>query len=243
MRVLGIDEAGRGCVLGPMVVAGYLVEGTDDAALRDAGARDSKTLAPKRREEVRARLGGLGTADVRRIAAAEIEETSLNALEERVIVDMVARWRPDRVIVDALGPPRALPALIERLRRQLDTPVEWVMEPEADANHPVVGAASIFAKTTRDADIEALKAEWGEFGSGYPHDPQTRRWLSEWFGSGRPWPTFVRTRWSTIGLLAQGALFAAAPAKRATGGKPTKKKAKAARKKVSGKKTGRATRA
>jgi ribonuclease HII len=213
MRVLGIDEAGRGCVLGPLVVAGYVIDGVHDDVLRAAGAADSKTLSPKRRDEARERLAPLGTADVRRIPATAIDEGNLNVLEERVIVELVALWRPDLVICDALGHPRTLPAVIARLRRDvaLVTPdvagQRWLMEPRADGTHAVVGAASIFAKTTRDAALDALRAEWGQFGSGYPSDPETRAWLATWSATGKPWPDFVRTRWGTIRAIAQQGIF------------------------------------
>ena len=173
MRVLGIDEAGRGCVLGPLVVGAFLV----DDALRDdlhaAGARDSKRLSAKKRQIARAALSELGTEDVRRITAVEIDRGNLNTLEEAAIVDLVRTHRPDRVEMDALGHPRTLPALEKRLSEAVAqhglTPT-WYIAPKADHTHPPCGAASIVAKTTRDEAIEQLKATWGDFGSGYPSD-------------------------------------------------------------------------
>jgi len=212
MRVLGIDEAGRGCVLGALVVGGFVVDddGSAAATLQAAGAADSKTLSAKKRLAIREALAPLGTADVRQVSARAIDGGNLNALEEQVIVDLVNTWRPHRVIVDALGHPRTLPRLIERLDRALapQTPhPEWLIEPKADRNYPVVGAASIFAKTTRDALLDELKATWGALGSGYPSDPVTRRWLAEWAATGEPWPGFVRTRWGTIAEVSQMPIF------------------------------------
>lgn len=220
MRVLGIDEAGRGCVLGDLVVCGFLVHAPDDAApgelaphdlaLRAAGADDSKAMTPARRLEVREALRPLGTADVRRISAQRIDGGNLNTLEEEVVVDLVRRWRPDRVVLDALGHPATLPALRARLQAALGPGLhpEWVIEPKADANHAVVGAASVYAKTERDALLDRVRAEYGDVGSGYPSDPQTKRWLEAWARSGRPWPPFVRTRWQTVAALAQPSLLA-----------------------------------
>lgn len=85
------------------------------------------------------------------------------------------------------------------------------MEPKADANFPACGAASIFAKTHRDAHIDALREEHGDFGSGYPSDPKTRGWLEEHARTGEPWPAFVRTRWSTIDNISQQLLFGTKP--------------------------------
>lgn len=207
--MLGIDEAGRGCVLGPLVVASFVVEASAEAALWAAGVDDSKALSPKRRDEVRLRIEAMGDFAVRPIPATAIDGGNLNRLEEEAIAELVRAARPDRVIVDALGHPRTLPAVVARLRAMVGPEVdpEWQMEPKADANHAPVAAASIFAKTTRDAALAALDAEWGPLGSGYPSDPVTRDWLAAWSVSGRPWPGFVRTRWKTIDLLAQQTLF------------------------------------
>jgi ribonuclease HII len=201
MRWLGIDEAGRGCVLGAMVVAGFVLDADDDHALADAGATDSKKLSPKRRVAVRAKLEALGTGDARCIEPVMLDAHSLNALEEDVVLDLVRRWRPDHVVMDALGPPRTLPALIARFQRALEPDglrPTWTVAPKADLDFPVCGAASIFAKTTRDDALERLKLTWGNLGSGYPGDEVTRAWLLAHARTGAPWPPFVRTKWSTI---------------------------------------------
>lgn len=201
MRWLGIDEAGRGCVLGAMVVAGYVLDADDDRALVDAGATDSKRLSAKRRVSVRARLEALGTGDARAIEPILLDNHSLNKLEEDVILELVRRWRPDHVVMDALGPPRTLPALVQRFRAALapdGLDPKWTIAPKADLDFPVCGAASIFAKTTRDGALEDLKRTWGDLGSGYPGDEVTRRWLLAHARTGAPWPHFVRTKWSTI---------------------------------------------
>jgi ribonuclease HII len=209
VQVLGIDEAGRGCVLGPLVVAAFLVEASEEATLWAVGAADSKTLSPERRTALRADLEGLGRVAIRSIDPGAIDLGNLNRLEEDAIVEMVLQTRPDRVVVDALGHPRTLGAIVERLRARVEPEVraEWVMEPKADANHAPVAAASIFAKTTRDGILDGLREEWGVLGSGYPSDPVTRAWLEEWCRSGKPWPHFVRTRWATIDFVAQQTLF------------------------------------
>lgn len=207
MKILGIDEAGRGCVLGPLVVGAFLVDEARVDALWQAGAADSKQIPADRRLEVRDALEPLGTAQVHRIEPEAIDNGNLNRLEEAVIARIVAETQPDRVIVDALGHPRTLPATVARLREAAACDCEWVMEPKADVHHAPVAAASIFAKTTRDAAIDALAESFGELGSGYPHDPRTRAWLVAWSDGGEPWPAFVRTRWATIDALAQRDLF------------------------------------
>lgn len=203
-RWLGIDEAGRGCVLGDLVVGGFVFEGPDCEALAAAGATDSKKLSKKRRLEVRERLRPLGTPLIRRITPPQIDAGNLNTLEEEAIVALVREVRPDVVIIDALGHPSTLPKTARRLQAAVAPHTcTWTIEPKADLNHPVCGAASIFAKTVRDEALDALIQAHGTLGSGYPSDPKTKAWLAEWARTRAPWPEFVRTRWGTVQALAQ----------------------------------------
>ncbi len=197
-------------MLGPLVVGAYLWEGDGDAPLVEAGAGDSKKMSAKKRNKVREQLSALGSFTVREISANTIDHGNLNELEEEAIVALIRAHAPDRVIIDALGHPKTMPATIERLKRRLgEGAPEILMEPKADMNHPVVGAASVFAKTHRDAVCEGLKDEHGDFGSGYPSDPKTRTWILHHFVEGSPLPFFVRTRWGTVENLRQQALFGA----------------------------------
>lgn len=207
MRVVGIDEAGRGCVLGPLVVAGFACEMADVASIVEAGAGDSKRMSAKRRERVASALAPLGDVEVRRIPATEIDRGNLNDLEEAAIVSILVALRPDLAILDALGHPSAQPAMLARLRAALapyGLDPELRAEPKADAHHPPVGAASVFAKTARDAALDALRPDHAPFGSGYPSDPVTRAWLRDLHTARQPWPAFVRTRWGTVRDLEAG---------------------------------------
>lgn len=211
MRMLGLDEAGRGCVLGPLVVGGFLWEGEDQAPLRAAGADDSKALTHARRVEARARLADLGRGVIQRIEATTIDDGNINTLEETAFVALVRALAPDRVYLDAPVHPGGIPKL--RARLVATTGVEdWVIEPKADSTYAVVGAASIFAKVARDAviaEIEAgtIAAGQGPIGSGYPSDPVTRAFLTARLAEPTPLPAWVRTRWGTIEALRQQALF------------------------------------
>lgn len=202
MRILGIDEAGRGCVLGALYVGAFLYEGPDLNTLWQAGAADSKRLSAKKRDAVREKLELLGRWTVRAITPAQIDAGNLNTLEETVIAELVREFQPDAVVLDALGHPRTLAAATARIQRASGVEATWTMEPKADQNHAVVAAASIFAKTERDAALWAIQG-YGPLGSGYPSDPVTRRFLSEWAASERPWPAFVRTKWATLQRLAK----------------------------------------
>lgn len=203
MRVLGLDEAGRGSVLGPLVVGAFLWETEDQAPLRAAGADDSKVISPIRRVSIRSVLATMGTGVVRLVSAPEIDEGNLNRLEERAFLDLVRELRPDRVYLDAPVAPAGIPRLRARLVEASGV-ADWVVECKADATWPVVGAASIFAKVTRDAEMHGL----GDgLGSGYPSDPVTRGWLAARLAENTPLPSFVRTRWGTLDVLRQRALF------------------------------------
>lgn len=202
MRILGLDEAGRGSVLGPLVIGAFCTDSDDQSRLRAAGADDSKALSAARRGAVRAALAGLGEGRVWHVPATRIDEANVNRLEEEAFLALVAELRPDRVYLDAPVHPRGIPNL--RARLIADSGVkDWVVECKADATWPVVGAASIFAKVARDEAIAAL----GAVGSGYPSDPVTRAWLTERLREDGPLPACVRTRWGTLEVLRQQRLF------------------------------------
>lgn len=211
MRVLGLDEAGRGCVLGALIVGAFLWEEEDQAPLRAAGADDSKALSASRRVDVKERLAGMGTGRVYRVPATAIDDGNINQLEEAAFVALVRELAPDRVYLDAPVHPGGIPRLRARLIAATGVK-DWIVEPKADSTYPVVGAASIFAKVTRDAELAAIEAECvaagqGPLGSGYPSDPVTRAWLVARMREDRALPAFVRTRWGTIENLRQQGLF------------------------------------
>jgi ribonuclease HII len=201
---LGIDEAGRGCVLGPLVFGAVLTTASGEEALRHLGVRDSKELSPRRREDLRAAIPALALAvDTLAIPAVRLDEESLHHLGTIAILELARRHRPGVLVLDAPVPPAGIPTWVQRLRRGLRDvgieSVEIVAENRADAVHPVVSAASIVAKTARDAALLDCAREVGvDLGSGYPGDERTRAFLRErWRRDGR-FPAFVRTKWETV---------------------------------------------
>ena len=204
MKILGLDEAGRGSVLGPLVVGGFLVDEADLDALRATGVDDSKKLSKKKREAILPKLGGVGVGQIVSITPAQIDAGNINTLEERAFVELIRTHRPDHVIIDAPCHPRGIPAFCRRLLAQLDYAPGLTVEPKADANYAPCGAASIYAKVNRDAAIKALGPE---VGSGYPSDPKTRAWIKGYLDRGEALPACVRTRWGTIAELSQQSLF------------------------------------
>jgi ribonuclease HII len=216
MRYLGFDEAGRGSVLGPLVVGGYLLEEADVDAIREAGGRDSKGMTAARRAAAAEQLRGLGEGwRTVSISAAEIDRGNLNTLEEDAFVRISAELAPDAVQIDAPVAPRGIEAFRLRMAGRFDLPLERVTAtPRAENRFPAVGAASVLAKVERDAALERIREQHGAVGSGYPSDPVTRAYLTDLLRRGADLPEFVRTRWDTLNRLreeiefgTQGSLF------------------------------------
>lgn len=203
MRILGLDEAGRGCVLGPLVVGGYLVDEAQLEALKATGATDSKALTARRREDLIAPLTELGEHGLRLVSAKEIDGGNINTLEEHAFASLIEEFKPHRVIIDCPVHPGGIPNFMKRMRALVSYEPQWVVENKADATYPPCGAASIFAKVNRDR----LVAEMGDVGSGYPGDPKTLRWLQGFVDSKKPFPVGVRTRWETVRRMSQQSLF------------------------------------
>jgi ribonuclease HII len=200
-RVLGLDEAGRGSVLGPLVVGGFCCTEDDLPAVIGTGARDSKLLAPVRRAAIYDRLAAVG--ERRSIALTPrtidrfVAHGGLNELELRAFARLVRAFRPDVVFVDACDPNA------ERFGRRLavesGTGARIVSRHKADRDYPVVGAASIVAKVRRDAAIEALQAVLAEeLGTGYPSDPTTRACVERYARDGGRIPDWMRRTWETV---------------------------------------------
>ncbi|MBR9680821.1 MAG: ribonuclease HII [Candidatus Altiarchaeota archaeon] len=194
MKVLGIDEAGRGPVLGPLVMVGYLIDEEKISTLKKMGVKDSKVLSPKIREELAEKLEKIGDIFIRVIEPHQIDGFNLNRLEKIATRDIVLESNPDHVIIDAFE---------KRLEEKLGLSYHGYQgkitsEHKADVKYEVVGAASIVAKVLRDKAIEKLKVDYGDFGSGYPSDPKTSRFVQELIRSKQNLPGFVRRSWDTV---------------------------------------------
>ncbi|MBJ93048.1 MAG: ribonuclease HII [Rickettsiales bacterium] len=214
---LGIDEAGRGCVLGPMVLGACLIDEQQVDHLRTLGVRDSKRLSAKRRIELRAQLEELVVSwKTSSVSARQIDHHSINSLGRDVTLALIKELRPDQVVIDAPVPPAGLPAYRQAIRQRLELSglghIEVIAENKADDNHPSCAAASIFAKTTRDQLLHELAEARGvNLGSGYPSDPRTQTFLREEWRQHGSFPPWVRTKWETVRRIvaesAQGQLF------------------------------------
>jgi ribonuclease HII len=200
-RILGIDEAGRGSVLGPLVVGGFLIDRARAEQLTTIGAKDSKALSPARRERVYEDLPSLGQCEAVVLSPREIDRyvvrRRLNELEARAFGALVSRLRPDEAHVDACDvDARRFAREVARWSR---APVRIVSRHHADRDDVVVGAASIVAKVRRDRALARLARAVGhDLGSGYPSDPRTIEFLRNYLATKTRVPTWVRASWATM---------------------------------------------
>ena len=199
--LVGVDEAGRGSLVGEMIVAALAVPESDIPLLVEEGVRDSKTLSPAARRRLYRLLSKRYPFAAVPVTPSEIDSENLNTLTARAAAKAVgvlaARLggytRICRVTVDKFGDPSRL---ILMLRRQgYRGPI--VVEPRGDARYPEVSGASIIAKHVRDARVRVLSSMYGVEGSGYPSDPRTISWLERVLRSGSI-PPVVRRSWDTL---------------------------------------------
>lgn len=224
--VAGVDEAGRGPVLGPLVVAAVLVD--HERALRKLGVKDSKLLSPKRREELAPEIIKLARATEIRVVSAEelnakMPTKNLNEIEVDAFAELLERLAPthaklDACDVDAARFGRNIGALLTRA---------CIIRAEhgADARHPSVAAASILAKVERDRQMADICAEHGACGSGYSHDVATQEWLKGYVREHNRLPPIARREWETSKRLLQRDLsqFLGAPTKAPAKARPVRK--------------------
>jgi ribonuclease HII len=202
--ICGVDEAGKGSVLGPMVVAGIGV--SSEERLSDLGVRDSKQLAPKERERLYAQIRKRCKIATVTIDAQEIDvirsEMTMNACVARAHAQVIAKLSPTCAYVDACDVNCLRYAAM--VKAHLPPGCEIVSEHHADEKFIIVSAASIVAKVVRDRAIARLGKEFGEIGSGYPSDPVTIQWLTGYIREHPSPPPIARRSWKTVvSLLAQ----------------------------------------
>jgi len=205
----GVDEAGRGCVLGPLAVAGVSVESGRLQELAGLGVKDSKLLSPSQRDSLYPEIMKLCKGvEVSRIPPKMIDRyvsrgkkyRRLNYLETIHMAKVIDALRVDEVFVDA---PDINPVWFKaELEELLSSKPRIVAEHKADVNYPIVSAASIVAKVERDRDVEELRKLHGDFGSGYPSDPDTIAFLESWMKKSSSQPEFARKSWKTWNRIA-----------------------------------------
>jgi len=207
--IMGCDEAGRGCLIGPLVIAGVTFQENTLKKLRQIGVRDSKKLTPTMRYNLYPRINRLArTVSVYRIQPSTVDryvfqsiyrKKNLNTLEAEVIAKIISKVKPTIAYVDCPDPrPDMFAALIKSMS---GVKTKVVCEHKADEMRIQVSASSIVAKVVRDRAISKLKRTWGDFGSGYPSDDKTRFFLKQAIARGDK-PSIIRWSWKTVKNIA-----------------------------------------
>lgn len=211
--ICGVDEAGKGAVLGPMVIAGVLVHGIEEC--EGLGFMDSKTLSKQRREELYDLITAYFMTAVRVIDAQYIDQlrielkTGMNTIVATAHAAVIDELDAQTAFVDACDVNARRYG--ETITALLRTPCTIISEHKADRQFPVVSAASIVAKVTRDRIIDTLSEEYGAIGSGYPSDRVTIDFIEAWISDNGSPPPFARRSWRTVSditaRLSQSTLF------------------------------------
>jgi ribonuclease HII len=159
--ICGVDEAGRGPLVGAVVAGAVVLDPLNPIA----GLRDSKRLTPARREALyaeivlKAKAWGVGEASPLEIDQINILQATMLAMQ-RAVDDLCARLGrlPDKALIDGNRCPL------------LPIPAEAIVK--GDSKEPAISAASIVAKVTRDRQMEGLHARYPDYGflqhMGYP---------------------------------------------------------------------------
>ena len=203
-KVLGIDEAGRGSVLGPLVVGGFLTERDRLEELATLGVRDSKLLTPARRETLFEALESIGKRLAIEITPTQIDGAvargELNLLEARFFAKVVRMTDAREVFVDACDTRAA--RFGQRVKSLARTSARVVSRHHADRDLPIVSAASIVAKVCRDRSLARLRTDLGvECGSGYPSDVKTQAFVSRHLLVQNERVPWLRHSWRTVERL------------------------------------------
>ncbi|MFX0100778.1 MAG: ribonuclease HII [Candidatus Hodarchaeota archaeon] len=207
---MGADEAGRGPVLGPLVICAALFSDECEDQLVSCGVDDSKKLTSKKREQLakiikeKAIDFEIVSIPAKKIDAAQNKGINLNDLEVIGFVKAINRLLerngvPDCIWLDAadVNPQR----FEEKIKKKLKENVDIVASHKGDEKFTCVGAASILAKTHRDSSIQDLCEKYGDIGSGYPGDPKTRQFLKDYYKEHNKFPPFARKCWDTLKKL------------------------------------------
>ena len=198
--ICGVDEAGKGPVIGPLVVAAVMVDNAKD--IENLGFKDSKQLTPKKRRELAELIKREFHYAVEIIEPEIVDEyrreNKLNQLNREAFERLISKLNPKVAYVDAadVNEDRFGNEIKKGLTNQNDTDV--ISMHKADAKIPVVAAASIIAKETREKEIERMKHRIGDFGSGYPSDEKTIKFLKSFYADNGKWPEGTRKSWKTL---------------------------------------------
>ena len=186
--LMGIDDAGRGPILGPMFLAGVLIKKEDEKILKELGARDSKLIQHTERIKLSGEIKNkVISFNIQESSPKEIDiavnTINLNTLEAKKAAEIINQLNDNKslikVIVDCpsvntVAWKKTMTSFIKNAKN-----LDIHCEHKADFNYPVVSAASILAKVSREEAVELIKEQYGNIGSGYPSDPYTKAFLEK----------------------------------------------------------------
>jgi len=200
--IVGVDEAGRGCVIGPLVIAGYLIKEEKLPLLLKLGVKDSKKLSPKKRENIISEIKTIAEKyttinvepnEIDKVVESKRKLHKLNRLEAKTMAQIIEKLKPDKAFVDAADVNEN--RFKQHIQEYLTIDPQIVSKHKADEIFPVVSAASIIAKVNRDNEIKKLRSKYGDFGSGYLSDKKTTSFLKNWIENNSDYPSCVRKSW------------------------------------------------
>ncbi len=199
MQICGVDDAGRGSMIGPLVIAGIRIEKKNISKLRKLGVRDSKKLSSKKRDLLyKEILKIVDSYHVIRIPPRTIDkyvfEHNLNHLEAKKMAEVISNLNPEISYVDSCD---VNAARFGREISDLSNKSKVKSYHYADSRFVVVSAASIIAKVSRDRSIMRLN-KTSNLGSGYPSDKKSVNYVKKIVSSKKPLPTSVRKSWKPV---------------------------------------------
>ncbi len=200
--ICGVDEAGRGPVMGPLVVCALFI--ADDTPLKEIGVKDSKKLTPKARVKMFSQITEVADdISVVIASASDIDErmssVSLNEIELRMFAEAVKKRPVTAVYADC---PDVNEMRFSSELSSLTGGNTVIGKHKADDTYPVVSAASIIAKVTRDRMIHEISERFGEdIGSGYPSDKKTMDFITQWIRKNGSAPPDTRNSWEPVKKL------------------------------------------
>ena len=199
MKICGVDDAGRGSMIGPMVIAGISIEKKNITKLRKLGVRDSKKLSPKKRELLYKEIINIvDDYHVIRIPPKTIDkyvfEHNLNHLEAKKMAAVITHLKSEISYVDSCD---VNATRFGREISDLSNKSKVRSYHYADSRFVVVSAASIIAKVSRDRSIARLNKNTN-FGSGYPSDKKSVNFVKKMVSSKKPLPSSVRKSWKPV---------------------------------------------
>ncbi|MEW6722153.1 MAG: ribonuclease HII [Candidatus Micrarchaeota archaeon] len=204
--IAGIDEAGRGPVIGPLVICLASCKREDEKKLRKLASKDSKQLSALQRQEIYGELKKFVAFRWIEISAADLNSMmggmSLNDIEAKVMAELIKKQGEGDVMIDM--PDRY--SWTFRRRMEKFGVVRFEAEHKADEKYPIVAAASICAKVLRDRKVEEIQKATCDFGSGYPSDPKTVGALKD-KEKRKALEPFIRQKWKTLENIKQTRLF------------------------------------